>query len=43
MFEGRKFDAPTYPEAYLAKRYGDFKTPPSQSEIKNELTCELTD
>lgn len=43
MFEGRLFDGPTYPEAYLARRYGDFKTPPPQSEIKNELVCELVD
>lgn len=41
MFEGRYFDGPTYPEAYLATRYGDFMTPPSESQISNELKCEL--
>ena len=43
MFEGRMFDAPTNPTEYLTKRYGDFMTPPSQTEIASELTCELVE
>ena len=43
MFEGRYFDGPTYPEAYLATRYGDFMKPPSEAQISNEIKCELID
>lgn len=40
-FEGLSFYGPTDPDKYLTKRYGDYMTPVSQSEIDKESKIEL--
>ena len=40
-FEGQKFFAPTDPDKYLTKRYGDYKTPLSETERESEVKLEL--
>lgn len=40
-FEGYKFNGPTYPDKYLAKRYGDYMTPTPVEKIDKEARLEL--
>lgn len=41
IFEGQNFYAPTDPDSYLTKRYGDYMTPPSKATIIEEAVIEL--
>lgn len=41
LFEGHIFNGPTNADKYLRKRYGDYMTPPSASELRKETKCVL--
>ena len=40
-YEGLEFDGPTDADKYLTKRYGDYMTPPSKTDLDSEPRVEL--